>query len=163
MLELSTLGLIAGAGLAALFAASAFAKLAYWQPTMEWFHELFPKTRPWKSTTAAVGAEVALLGALIAVPKIGAILAGVFLLAASAVLLDGKRKIDACGCFGKRQQLGVGVALRNGSAIVAAIIAAGLIPLGFNPYAELFAGSALLGVIIIVWREAIDHRKVVTV
>lgn len=163
MLELQSLGYLAAFGVAALFAASAFAKATYWQPTLEWFYELFPKIRPWKTTTAAVGTEVVLLAALIAIPKIGAIFAALFLLLASAVLIDGKRKIDACGCFGKRQQLGMGVAIRNGVAIVTAGVAAWLTPLGLSPYAEVFGAAALLGVIVIVWREAIDQRKVVTV
>lgn len=155
------LGPALATALVALFTASAFAKVGYWEETREWCNELFPKLRPTVSAAAVVAVEVAIAAGIVLRPAAGAMVAVGWLLAASAVLWSGRRRVASCGCFGRRQQLGPGVALRNGAATATAAAAAFLAEPGTPLPAEVGLSGALAGVAVVVWREALDRRGVV--
>lgn len=126
-------------GLAAVLAASAFAKLAYWEEVVDWFSELFPRHRPTHAAAMAVTAEIGVIGIVLIYPRIGGGLAVAWLLLASGVLLHARRRVTSCGCFGRRQQLGAGVAVRNlatiGLALAVALTARNCVPLKPSPAA----------------------------
>jgi hypothetical protein len=84
-----------------------------------------------------------------------------WLLAASGVLVWARRRVANCGCFGLRQRLGVGVAVRNGTSIVVAATATIMAqPVG-QAAVELLLVASVGGIAVVVWREAAERRGVV--
>lgn len=155
---------IAGPALAvalvAVFSASAFAKLAYWDDAKEWFHELFPRLSPPVVAGAATAAEVIIATGVWAAPPAGGAAAALWLVGASAVLWASRKRVADCGCFGRRRRLGPGVAARNAAAFALAVATAAMADTGWLPMDELALVGVVAGVAVVLTREAADRRAV---
>lgn len=145
----------------ALMSASAFAKLAYWEDTVGWFAELFPVVPPARAAVVVVTMEALLTAGVIAVPRIGSATTALWLVMASGVLAAARRRVTTCGCFGKRQRLGAGVAVRNAVSIALAVAAAIVAAPDAPAAAGVSLAGAVAGIGVIALREAADRRGVV--
>lgn len=147
-------------GLSAILAASAFAKLAYWEDVVDWFSELFPRFPPTYGAVGAVTAEAVVIGLVLGSPRLGGAVAILWLLLASGVLFQARRRVSSCGCFGRRQQLGAGVALRNLTAVGLAVAVTITSPAGLAPEPVPVGVGIAAGIAIVVLREALDRRGI---
>jgi hypothetical protein len=148
-------------GLAAMFVASAFAKVTYWDETLAWLAELFPRLRPDPVARGVVAAEVLIAVATVTAPRAGAAAAALWLVMASAVLWHGRSRVADCGCFGLRQRLAIGVVFRNATFILVAVVATALAGPGLVVMIELLPLAAVVGATAVVLREAVERRGVV--
>lgn len=95
----SVVALVAPA-MAAMFAFALGAKIRDWPDLADWFEQL---RVPYAARAAVVGlaSEGVLIAALLAVPPTGLRLTIVWLVAATALLLQARRVGAPCACFGR--------------------------------------------------------------
>lgn len=135
--------------LVAVMTASAAAKIAVWDQTVDWIAELWPTRGPVTTARLVVAVEFAIVVAIVVAPPIGGATAAVWIAAASLALLRARGRVRECGCFGDRIAISWRWGLRNAAC---AGLGATLAALPGAPGAGASAEELLVGLpIAVIW------------
>ncbi len=139
--------------LTSVFLVALLMKLGEWESTVEWI-TLLRMPQPARLAMMAIGSEIAVIAALVSIPRFGAFAALIWLLLVTAVLFRARQLGLGCACFGRREAANRTVFARNG---VLAAIAVGITftPAANSSASVLFASSlvpVVAAVVVIVWK-----------